>query len=145
MLSVIPKSTNLRHVIRSKAVYLLPRKDGRVIIGATVEDVGFDKEVEPHTIQALHKAAANVVPSIGEAKILAAWAGLRPGSPDDLPILGPLSIPGTYAATGHFRNGILLAPITAVLMSEMIQGKQPRMYLAAFSPARFARSNALAG
>lgn len=144
MLAVIPKC-ELRHTIRSRHVYLLPRKDGRVIIGATVEEAGFDKTVDPSTIQSLHQAAANLVPSIGEAKILEAWAGLRPGSPDDLPILGPGRIPGTYAATGHFRNGILLAPITAVAMSELIQGKQTRVDLRPFSPARFAHSEALAG
>lgn len=145
MLSVIAHGCSLQHVIRSEEVYLLPRKDGRIIIGATVEDVGFDKHVNPSAIQTLHHAAADLVPSIAEGKILSAWAGLRPGSPDDLPIIGPLSTPGTYAATGHFRNGILLAPITAVLMAEVIQGKQPRLDLRPFSPARFASSNALAG
>ena len=145
MLSVIAHRCSLQHVIRSEEVYLLPRKDGRIIIGATVEDVGFDKHVNPSAIEALHQAAADLVPTIGEARILSAWAGLRPGSPDDLPIIGPLSIPGTYAATGHFRNGILLAPITAVLMAEVIQGQQPRLDLRPFSPARFATSNALTG
>jgi len=144
MFSVIP-NCKLRHTIRSRDVYLLPRKDGRVIIGATVEDNGFDKTVEPSTIQQLHQAAANLVPSIAEAKILEAWAGLRPGSPDDLPIIGPCFIPGTYAATGHFRNGILLAPITAMLMADVIQGKQPRYDLRLFAASRFASSQALVG
>jgi glycine oxidase len=137
MLSVIPAKPGLRRVVRSHHVYLLPRNDGRVIIGATVEDAGFDKTVNPATIQELHQAAARLVPSIGEAKIIEAWAGLRPGSPDDLPIMGPGALPGTYVATGHFRNGILLAPITAVLMSELIQGKTPRVDFTALFPARF--------
>lgn len=144
MLSVVP-TCRLRHTIRSRHVYLLPRKDGRVVIGSTVEDAGFDKTVNPSTIQGLHQAAAKLVPSIGEAKILAAWAGLRPGTPDDLPIIGPGAIPGTYAATGHFRNGILLAPVTAVLMAELIQGRQTRHDLQPFAASRFSRSEALAG
>lgn len=145
MLSVIPRDCKLRHVIRSHEVYLVPRKDGRVIVGATVEDCGFDKTIDSTKIQQLHQKAANLVPSIGEAKILDAWAGLRPGSPDDLPIMGAGRLPGTYVATGHFRNGILLAPITAVLMAELIQGKDPRMDLHTFSPARFAPAHVLAG
>ena len=145
MLSVIPRECKLRHVIRSHEVYLVPRKDGRVIIGATVEDCGFDKTVDSAKIQQLHQKAANLVPAIGEAKILEAWAGLRPGSPDDLPIMGAGRLPGTYLATGHFRNGILLAPITALLMAELIQGRSPRLDLRAFSPSRFAPSQALAG
>lgn len=145
MLSVIPKHCNLSHVVRSKDVYLVPRRDSRIIIGATVEDVGFDKAVDPTAIQALHQAAADLIPSIGEAKMHAAWAGLRPGSPDDLPIMGPLTVPGTYAATGHFRNGILLAPITGALMAEVIQGKLPCLDISPFSPARFVHSKVLAG
>jgi glycine oxidase len=145
MFSVIPRHCKLSHVVRSREVYLVPRKDGRVIIGATVEDVGFDKTVDPATIQRLHQAAANLVPAIGEAKILEAWPGLRPGSPDDLPILGPGRMPGTYVATGHFRNGILLAPVTAVLMTELIMGRQPRLDLSPFSTNRFATKEILAG
>jgi glycine oxidase len=141
MLCVIPQNLKLRRVVRSHRVYLLPR-DGRVVIGATVEEAGFDKTVVPTTIQQLHQEAARLVPAIGQAKIIEAWTGLRPGSPDALPILGPGSLPGTYVATGHFRNGILLAPITAVLMSEMIQGKTPKLDVAAFSPVRFSRTAA---
>jgi glycine oxidase len=137
MLSVIAPECRLHHVVRSRDVYLVPRKDGRILIGATVEDVGFDKNVEPATIQRLHQAAANLVPSIGEGKILEAWAGLRPGSPDDLPIMGAGHLPGTFISTGHFRNGILLAPISALLMSQFIQGKKPDIDIQAFSPARF--------
>ena len=124
-------------MVRSHHVYLLPRNDGRVLIGATVEEAGFDKTVNPQSIQQLHQAAARLVPAIAEARIIEAWAGLRPGSPDGLPILGPGHLPGTYVATGHFRNGILLAPITAVLMSELIQGKTPQIDMSAFSPSRF--------
>jgi glycine oxidase len=123
----------------------VPRKGGLVLIGSTVEEAGFDKTVDPATVQKLHQAAANLVPSIGEARIAEAWAGLRPGSPDNLPILGAGSLPGTYVATGHFRNGILLAPITAAAMAELIQGKQPRVDLRPFAPSRFRPSQILAG
>jgi len=145
MLAVIPHGCELRHVVRSRDVYLVPRRDGRVLIGATVEEAGFDKRVNPDVIQRLHQAAANLVPRIGEARILEAWAGLRPGSPDGLPILGPGRLPGSYVATGHFRNGILLAPITATVMAELIQGRKPQVDLGPFAPSRFADSNALAG
>ena len=137
MLCVIPQKLTLRHVVRSRHVYLLPRQDGRILIGASVEEAGFDKTVNPATIQELHQAATRMVPAIKEARILEAWAGLRPGSPDSLPIMGPASLPGAYVATGHFRNGILLAPITAALMSELIQGKTPQIDIQAFSPSRF--------
>jgi glycine oxidase len=145
MLAVIPQRCELCHVIRSHHVYLVPRKGGRVLIGSTVQEAGFDKTVDPSTIQKLHQAAANLIPAIGEARIAEAWAGLRPGSPDNLPILGAGSLPGTYVATGHFRNGILLAPITAVAMAELIQGKQPRVDLRPFAPSRFRPSQILAG
>jgi glycine oxidase len=145
MLAVIPQKCGLRHVIRSPHVYLVPREGGKVVIGSTVEEAGFDKTVDSSTIQRLHQAAANLVPAIGEAKIVEAWAGLRPGSPDDLPMLGPGSLPGTYVATGHFRNGILLAPITAIAMAELIQGKQPRVDLRPFAPTRFRSREVLAG
>lgn len=145
MLTVIPPVRELRHVVRSREVYLLPRKSGRILIGATVEQTGFDKTVQPEAVQRLHQAASNLVPWIGEAKMIEAWAGLRPGSPDGLPIMGPGSLPGTYVATGHFRNGILLAPITAALMSELIQRRKARVDLSPFSPSRFAGDRALAG
>ena len=138
MLDVIPPRRNLiRHVVRSPEVYVLPRTDGRIVIGATVEEAGFDKRVEPAIIQRLHQAAANLIPELGEARIHEAWAGLRPGSPDGLPILGMTSLPGYYAATGHFRNGILLAPITANCIADLIQGRTPTVDLSAFAPHRF--------
>ena len=105
--------------------------------GATVEEAGFDKRVDPDTVQRLQRAAANVAPEIGQMRIHDAWAGLRPGSPDGLPILGATSLPGYYVATGHYRDGILLAPITAQLMTQLITGQPTRFDLAPFSPLRF--------
>lgn len=127
----------LRHVIRSRDAYLIPRSDGRIIVGTTVEEAGFDKRTEIAAIQRLHGAALDLVPELRNAKILEDWAGLRPGTPDSLPILGATPTPGYYVATGHFRDGILLAPITGHVMAQVIAGKSPDHDLAAFSPTRF--------
>jgi glycine oxidase len=134
---LMPSHTILRHVVRSPDVYLIPRSDGRLLVGATVEEAGFDKRTDLATIQRLHRAALALIPELADAKILEDWAGLRPGTPDALPILGETSTPGYYAATGHFRDGILLAPITAEVMAAVIEDRTPEFDLAAFSPARF--------
>ncbi|HZU42071.1 MAG TPA: FAD-dependent oxidoreductase [Terriglobales bacterium] len=141
MLSVITNERNLlQHVVRSPDVYLVPRSDGRILIGATLENSGFDKRTDPNTIQRLHQAAANLVPELGEARILEDWAGLRPGTPDDMPLLGPTPIPGYFVAAGHFRDGILLAPVTAKIMAAVITGAPHGFDLAPFSPERFLRA-----
>ena len=133
----MPSRTLLKHVIRSPKAYLIPRSDGRLLVGATVEEAGFDKRTDPDTIQRLHRAALELVPKLREARMLEDWAGLRPGTPDGLPILGVTETPGCYVATGHFRDGILLAPITAKLMCAVIEGTTPELDLGAFSPSRF--------
>jgi glycine oxidase len=127
----------LKHVIRAPEVYAIPRSDGRIIVGTTVEEVGFDKRTDVAAIQRLRAAAIAMVPELRNAKILEDWAGLRPGTPDGLPILGATSTPGYYVATGHFRDGILLAPITAQVMTAVIEGKNPEHDLALFSATRF--------
>jgi glycine oxidase len=132
-----PSRDLLKHVVRSPEVYLIPRTDGRIIVGTTVEEAGFDKRTNVATIQRLHRASVAMVPELRNAKLLEDWAGLRPGTPDALPILGLTTTPGYYVATGHFRDGILLAPITAQVMAQIIEGKNPDHDLAAFSPARF--------
>lgn len=118
-------------------MYLIPRSDGRLLVGATVEEAGFDKRTDAPTIRRLHHAAIALVLKLGDAKILEAWAGLRPGTPDGLPILGATATPGYYVATGHFRDGILLAPITAEIMAAVVERRRPGYDLAPFSPARF--------
>jgi len=133
----MPSRTLLKHVIRTPEAYLIPRSDGRLLVGATVEEAGFDKRTDPGTIQRLHRAAVALVPKLADARILEDWAGLRPGTPDALPILGATSIPGYYVATGHFRDGILLAPITAEVMTAVLEGRPPEHDLSPFSPARF--------
>ena len=133
-----PRRDLLGHMIRTPEVYLVPRSDGRILVGATVEEAGFDKRVQPDVIQHYHQLAANLVPDLGEARMLEAWAGLRPGTPDDLPILGGTSVPGYFVATGHFRNGILLAPVTALAMANVTRGLESPLDIAPFSPDRFA-------
>ena len=138
MLALIaPRRDLLRHVVRAPEVYLVPRSDGRIVVGSTSEDAGFDKRVHPDTIQGLHQKAAELVPELGRAKRLEAWAGLRPGTSDELPILGRGAVDGYFVATGHYRNGILLAPITAVLMTQLIRGAQPEIELGKFRADRF--------
>ena len=134
---IMPSRTLLKHVIRAPQVYLIPRSDGRLLVGATVEEAGFDKRTVPATMQRMHKAAIALTPKLADARILEDWAGLRPGTPDALPILGATATPGYYVATGHFRDGILLAPITAEVMAAVIEGSTPEFDLTAFSPARF--------
>ncbi len=138
MLAVASAQHNLvRHVIRTPDVYLVPRTNGRILIGSTLEEAGFDKRTDANAIQRMHQAAIRVVPQLKEALTLEAWAGLRPGTPDGLPILGETSTPGYFAATGHFRDGILLTPITAHVMAQVISGAQPDQDIAKFSPLRF--------
>ena len=133
----MPSRDLLKHVIRTPEVYLIPRSDGRLLVGATVEEAGFDKRTVPETMQRFHRAAVKLVPRLADAKILEDWAGLRPGTPDGLPILGATDVPGYHVATGHFRDGILLAPITANVMADIISGDKPTHDLSAFSPQRF--------
>jgi glycine oxidase len=133
----MPRKELIRHVVRTPDVYLIPRSDGRMLIGATLEEAGFDKQTVPETIQRLRRAALDLVPELENARILEAWAGLRPGTPDNLPILGATATPGYFVATGHYRDGILLAPITARVMVQILTGRAPDLELRAFSPQRF--------
>jgi glycine oxidase len=136
---IMPQKELVRHVIRTPDVYLIPRSDGRLVIGATQEEAGFDKQTVTETIQKLRHAAMDVVPKLAEARILEDWAGLRPGTPDALPILGATATPGYFVATGHFRDGILLAPVTARVMGQVIAGEKPEFDLKAFGEERFLR------
>ena len=144
MVCVVPQAAApnveplIRHVVRTPDVYIIPRSDGRILLGATVEEAGFDKRVDPDAIQRLHEAGINAVPALARMRIHDAWAGLRPGTPDNLPILGETSLRGYYVAAGHYRDGILLAPITAQLMAELITSCNPSLDLQPFSPLRFA-------
>jgi len=127
----------LHHVVRAPEVYLVPRSNGRILIGSTLEEAGYDKRVDAEVINRMHAAAIALLHSLEQARLLEAWTGLRPGTPDDLPILGPTCMPGYFVAAGHFRDGILLAPVTAEVMAQMITGSKPACDISPFSPARF--------
>ncbi len=133
--------TSLQHVVRAPGIYFVPRSDGRLVVGSTLEDVGFDKRIATDTIQRLHHAAIALIPALQSAKLHEAWAGLRPGTPDESPILGETSIQGYFVATGHYRDGILLSPITAKLMAQLISGEKPEFDLSAFSALRFQQTH----
>ncbi len=138
MLSLVGASRELlRHVIRAPEIYLVPRSDGRVLVGATVEEAGYDKRTDAETIQRMRQAAIRLVPALAQARMLEAWAGLRPGSPDNLPILGATRTAGYFVATGHFRDGILLTPVTAQVMARLAAGEDPGYDVSPFSPERF--------
>ena len=138
MLCVVGAQHGLvNHVVRAPDVYMVPRSDGRIVIGSTLEDAGFDKRVDSETIQRLHQAAADLVSELGEARMLETWAGLRPGTPDALPLLGATEVENYFVAAGHYRDGILLAPVTALVMSQAVRGSKPDFDLSAFSSLRF--------
>ncbi|HTU35167.1 MAG TPA: glycine oxidase ThiO [Candidatus Acidoferrum sp.] len=127
----------LRHVIRSANGYLVPHDDGRIVAGSTLENGVQEKIVTSAGMGKIQGAAIEMVPALKSAEIVETWAGLRPGTPDGLPILGPTDIQGLVIATGHYRNGILLAPITAKLVVPWALGLTIDRDLAAFSPMRF--------
>jgi glycine oxidase len=138
MMALRPDRVNLRRVLRSERGYLVPRRDGRIVAGSTSEEAGFEKRVTPAGMRQIFDAAIELFPGLASAEVLETWSGLRPGTPDDLPILGPTDIEGLLIATGHYRNGILLAPVTAKLMREWITGATATIKAAAYSPLRFA-------
>jgi len=140
MLALQAPADFLRHVVRSPRGYLVPRGDGRLLVGSTMEDAGYDKSVTPAGLRGLLRAAVEIVPGAGALPFVEAWAGLRPDTPDHLPILGATDIKNYFVATGHFRNGILLAPLTAELVADVILHRQPRLALEPFSPLRFAET-----
>ncbi|HMJ07589.1 MAG TPA: glycine oxidase ThiO, partial [Pyrinomonadaceae bacterium] len=128
----------LKKVIFGPNGYLVPRKDGRILAGATVEHAGFDKEVNAETIASLHSAALEIAPALRNFKIVDSWAGLRPMVSDGLPVIGDVSgITGLHVATAHFRNGILLAPLTAAIVASAVTGDERSEYLRYFGAARF--------
>lgn len=128
-----------RHVVEAPGVYMVPRAGGRLLIGATLEDCGFDPEISDAAARRLHERATSVIPALASARQETTWIGYRPGTPDDLPLLGPTPVAGYWLATGHFRDGILLAPITAkIVASALIKGHlTTALDLAPFRPERF--------
>ena len=127
----------LRCVVRTPAVYLVPRGDGRVTIGATIEHAGFDESVQEPKIKTLLDSALRLLPEATVSSPMEVWTGLRPGTPDGLPILGASKSEHCWHAAGHYRDGILLAPVTARVMAQVMLGETPEVPLEPFSPARF--------
>jgi glycine oxidase len=132
-----PSKNSPKRVLRAHNGYVVPRNDGRVIAGSTSENAGFEKQVTTEGIEQILRAATELSPSLASAVIVDMWSGLRPDTPDHLPILGPTDIGGLWIATGHYRNGILLAPGTARVMREWIVDGKPFLALERFSPLRF--------
>ena len=127
----------LRCVVRAPGIYLVPRGDGRVTIGSTIEHVGFDETVQEAPIRRMAEAALKLLPEAEAPPQMDMWAGLRPGTPDGLPILGAAAQEHCWHATGHYRDGILLAPVTAQVMAQAMVRETPDVRLDAFAATRF--------
>jgi glycine oxidase len=127
----------IERIVRSPRCYLVARDDGRVVLGATVEEQGFDTTLLAGGVFRLLEAAREIVPEVEELELVQARAGLRPGTPDNAPVIGAGAMEGLFWATGHHRNGVLLAPITARAVAGVLAGEPLPDELAAFSPNRF--------
>jgi glycine oxidase len=141
MISLRAEGVRIERVLWSDKIYLVPRNDGRILAGATVEYAGFDKKVTAGALEKLLRSAIDLAPDLANARVEETWAGLRPDSPDHLPILGPTDIDGLLIATGHFRNGILLTPITARLIREWVTEQRVSVDWERFSPLRFVEAH----
>ncbi|WP_038247639.1 glycine oxidase ThiO [Ghiorsea bivora] len=131
------KPGTLKHIVKHDDAYFVPRKDGRVLVGATMENVGFARGNTVEALSELLAATQRLIPSLKHAQVEQQWMGFRPGSPDGLPYLGKVSAKqGLWVATGHYRNGVALAPITAKVMADWICGTQPNINMDAFAPDR---------
>ena len=126
-----------RHAVMSERAYVVQRRDGRLLIGSTIEHVGFNKSLTLEGMHAILCGVRHVSSALDACQFLEAWAGFRPYTDDRLPLLGKTSVDGLYVATGHFRHGILLAPITATLITELILRGRPSIDLTPFSLQRF--------
>jgi glycine oxidase len=129
----------LTMTVQGRDAYIVPRADGRVVVGATVEELGFDTRVTAGAVFSLLEAAHELVPGVSELELTEVAVGLRPGSPDNAPLLGRLPIEGAVVAGGHYRNGILLAPVTGAAVAELVATGETPAAIAPFSPQRFAR------
>jgi glycine oxidase len=128
----------VRGLVHGETCYLVPRDDGSVVVGATVEERGFDRTVQVRAVYELLRDARTIVPGLDEYELVETAVGLRPGSPDNAPAIGRTAIPGLLVATGHYRNGILLAPLTAEALTGLLTGEAVADAVAPFGPERFA-------
>jgi glycine oxidase len=126
----------LSHVVFGPGAYLVPRDDGRVLIGSTLEFVGYERRVTAGAVRDLLRNATALVPSLERAALHATWSNFRPYTKDELPLLGPTEIPGLFLSSGHYRNGILLAPISAEIVRAAILGQRAPVAIDAFRPER---------
>ena len=128
----------LTRVVRFEGGYIVPRGDGRYVIGGTMEERGFDTTVTAGAVFDLLRDASELVPGVSELVLDELSAGLRPATPDNCPVIGPSDVPGLFFAAGHHRNGILLTPITAELVADALTGRPPSEHAEALAPGRFA-------
>jgi glycine oxidase len=129
---------SLNGMVWTEQIYMAPKSDGRLIVGATVEEKGFDTSITAGGVYALLDGARRALPSVEELAVDEIWSGFRPTSPDDAPILGPTALEGLVVATGHHRNGILLTPVTAKAIEDLVTGGAMRGAATGFTAARFA-------
>lgn len=138
MVALRPQASTLRCICFGSRAYLLRKADGSIYVGATEEDAGFDARPTAAGVRDLLSAAIALAPALAQASFSRARAGLRPTTPDGLPLLGRMpGLDGIVIATGHFRDGVLLAPITAEVVADLVLGRRPRLSIEAFDPARF--------
>jgi len=143
MVSVEMPQGGVNHVIYSRRGYVIPRLGGLLIAGSTSEKAGYDKRVTAGGVASIVQRAAEILPCFGDLAVTETWAGLRPSSPDGLPILGPdPQISGLVYATGHYRNGILLTPVTAKAIGELLLKGESSVNLSPFGVERFTRPQA---
>ena len=142
MIALRADDLNIERVLWSEKIYLVPRNDGRILAGATVEYTGFEKGLTAGGLEKILAGTIELAPGLANARVQETWAGLRPDSPDHLPILGPTELDGLLIATGHFRGGILLTPITAQLVREWVTQQRVSVDWDRFSPMRFQSASA---
>ena len=133
MLLLCPPAPLLTQIVLNAGYYLIPRRDGRILVGSTQEYAGFDKRITPEARAELLTAARATLPALADVDVEQQWAGLRPGSPDGIPVIDQHpGIRGVYLCTGHFRNGLVMAPASARLMAELVLGRSPSVDPAAY-------------
>ncbi len=137
MLIFEPCPDLIHSILMYDGKYLIPRRDGRIIVGSTKEFVGFEKETTSQARKDLFEVAVGIVPRLSQLRIEKQWAGLRPGSPGGIPFIGPIKdIKGLYVNSGHFRNGLVLAPASAKLIADLMLGREPIVDPAPYDPNR---------
>jgi len=138
ILALTSNGREFTHMIRWEHAYMVPRRSGELIVGATNEDAGFDRSITPAGVGSLLHGAQQLSTHLANLPIAEIWSGLRPATPDGLPVIGRAGVDGLVYATGHHRNGILLAPITAASVANLIENRPSPVALDAFAPSRFA-------